>query len=332
MRPVRPTNTISVAEGFLTRSFVPGETIAVLIRHQAPGQTLQRIDALERVLQPHYLGWLAHENVEGANIHFSANPLQPHSRKRTKDAIARVRHLYLDLDHDGESRLTALRASDQVPTPNAIVATSAGKYQVLWRVEGFTCEQQEAALRILAFAFGGDPACTDCNRVLRLPGFLNWKYAPPVPVWVKYLSHATWTPDQFRFDISAAETKSRSSLTAGQRRSHKSTNSEKDWAWVLDELAYGADADELTRTLALRRSDKPNPLYYALRTVDVARAKLWLSGGIGVQDVITMLERRRSDEIPAALGAMRAREIAHTAERLVARDKHFATRALGRSK
>ncbi len=332
MRSVRPTNTIEVAERFLICSFVPGETIAVLIRHQAPGQTLQRIDVLERVLQPHYLGWLAHENVEGANIHFSANPLQPHSRKRTKDAIARVRHLYLDLDHDGESRLTALRASDQVPTPNAIVATSAGKYQVLWRVEGFTCDEQEAALRILAFAFGGDPACTDCNRVLRLPGFLNWKYAPPVPVSVKYLSTATWTPDHFRLDIPAVETRSRSSLTAGQRRSLKNTNSENDWAWVLDELAHGADADELTRTVALRRSDKPNPLYYAQRTVDVASAKLWLSGGIRKEAVITMLERRRSQEIPAALGRMRAREIAHTAERLVVRDKLLAARVAARSR
>jgi hypothetical protein len=331
MRPVRPDNRISVVDRFLTRSFRPGETIAVLIRHQAPDQTLQRIALLERVLQPHYLGWLAHENIEGANIHFSANPLRPHSRKRTKDAIATVRHLYLDLDHDGESRLAVLKASDQVPIPNAIVATSAGKYQVLWRVEGFTCEQQEAALKILALAFGGDPACTDCNRVLRLPGFLNWKYAPPFLVWAEYLSNATSTPHHFRLDIPICEPTPGASA-AGQRPSHKGTNSENDWAWVLAELASGADAEELTRALALRRSDKPNPLYYALRTVDVASAKLWLSGGIRMEDVITMLERRRSAEIPAALGRGRAREIAHTAERMLARGKLLDARASARSK
>ena len=332
MRPVRPENTISVVDRFLTRSFRPGETIAVLIRHQAPGQTLQRIALVERVLQPHYLGWLAHENVEGANIHFSANPLRPHSRKRTKDAIERVRHLYLDLDDDGESRLAALQASDQVPTPNAIVATSAGKYQVLWRVEGFTCEQQEAALKILALAFGGDPACTDCSRVLRLPGFLNWKYAPPFSVWVKYLSNQTSTPDHFRLGIPICKPDRGARPAAGQRPPHKDSNSENDWAWVLAELAHGADAEELTRTLAVRRSDKPNPLYYALRTVDVASAKLWLTGGIRMEDVITMLERRRSAEIPAALGRVRAREIAHTAERMVARGKLLDRRASARSK
>ena len=42
-----------------------------------------------------------------------------------------------------------------------------GKYQVLWRVESIPFEQQESLLKVLAITFGGDPACTDCNRVLR---------------------------------------------------------------------------------------------------------------------------------------------------------------------
>src|SRR5215470_10289130 len=149
MRPPKSENETGSARDFLTRSFAPGETIALLIRHQAPGQTWQRIVPLERVVEPHYLGWLAHENWDGANIHVGANPLRPQSRKRTKDSIARVRHLYLDLDHDGELRLAALRASDRVPMPNAIVSTSLGRYQVLWRVADFSCQQQEAMLKPL---------------------------------------------------------------------------------------------------------------------------------------------------------------------------------------
>jgi hypothetical protein len=319
MRPPKSEIATSITRDFLTRSFAPGETIAILIRHQAPGQTWQRIVPLERVLEPHYLGWLAHENWEGANLHVGANPLRLHSRKRTKDSVAGVRHLYLDLDHDGELRLAALRASNQVPAPNAIVSTSAGKYQVLWRVAGFSCEQQEAMLKILAFVFGGDPACTDSNRVLRLPGFLNWKYVPAFPVRVEYLSDATWNRDHFQLDDSPSEPRPGSHRIARHERPYKGSNSENDWAWVLDELAHGADAAELTRLLASRRADKTNPLYYAQRTVDVASAKLWLSGGIRIEDVIRMLERRRCSEIPAALGRARAQEIAHTAKRIVAR-------------
>jgi hypothetical protein len=43
-------------------------------------------------------------------------------------------------------------------------------------------------LKLLAFTFGGDPACTDCNRVLRLPGFLNREYDPAHLVTVEYPS------------------------------------------------------------------------------------------------------------------------------------------------
>jgi hypothetical protein len=62
-------------------------------------------------------------------------------------------------------------------------------------------------------------------------------------------------------------------------------------------------------------------VYYAQRTVDVASACLWLTEAIPIDDVITMLEVRRRFEIPAALCSARAREIASTAQRMIARRK-----------
>jgi hypothetical protein len=101
----------------------------------------------------------------------------------------------------------------------------------------------------------------------------------------------------------------------------KQTHSEQDWAWVLSELSAGKDAEKLTRTLASRRADKPNPLYYAQRTVDMASARLWLLDGAPIDDVLTMLVARRRFEIPDALCSARAREIATTAQRMLARKK-----------
>jgi hypothetical protein len=321
MRPPRTQNATDIAAHFLTRSFAPGETIAFLVRRHSTGKTLQRIAPLESALRPRYLGWLAHENRGGANIHVGANPLRPDSRKRTKECIAAVRHLYLDLDTDGEARLASLQASDAVPTPNALVSTSVGKYQILWRVDGFTFEQQESTLKLLAIAFGGDRACTDCNRVLRLPGFLNSKYDPAYRVTVEYPSNSTWNPGDFRLDIRAANVMPLSQAIPPRQHPGGHTNSEHDWASVLQELAQGKDAAELTRTLASRRSDKPNPLYYARRTVDLASAKLWLIAGIAMEDVVTMLELRRRSEIPAVLCSARAHEIVQTAQRMMARGK-----------
>src|ERR1700677_1823731 len=315
----RTQSAADIAADFLTRCFEPGESIALLLRRENPDGILQRIAPLEHALVPRYLGWLAHENSIGANIYVAANPVHSGSRKRTKESIAAVRHLYLDLDTDGEAHLASLRASDAVPTPNAIVSTSLGKYQILWRVDGFSLEQQESALKLLAVPFGGDPACTDCNRVLRLPGFLNCKYEPAHPVTVEFLSDCVYSPTDFHLDIPAGEAILSSRIYVARKHSSNHTNSERDWAWVVDELARGKDPAKLTRKLALRRRDKPNPLYYAQRTVDVASARLWLIEGMPIDDVVTLLEVRRRFEIPVAFCRARAREIAQTAQRTIAR-------------
>jgi hypothetical protein len=268
------------------------------------------------------MAWLSYENQHGRNnIYVAANPLRPGSRKRTKESIASVRHLYIDIDTDGDARLAALRASELVPPPTSILTTSPGKYQMLWRVEEFDFARQEQMLKLLAIAFGGDPACTDCNRVLRVPGFLNRKYDPAYKVTVEYPDDSVWTPDDFQLDAGAVDTMLFAATSTPRKAPSKRSNSESDWAWVSHELAHGKDAVKLTRELASRRSDKPNPLYYAQRTIDVASARLWFIEGIRFDDVITMLESRRRFELPAALCSARAREIAATAQRMIAHRK-----------
>ena len=310
-----------IAANFLTRCFASSETIALLIRREDASRPQQRVVTLEQVLAPRYMAWLTFENDNGANIYVSANPLRAGSRKRTKECIASVRHLYIDIDDDGNARLAALRASDRVPTPTAILSTSPGKYQALWRVAGFDFEHQEQTLKLIAHAFGGDPACTDCNRVLRIPGFYNRKYSPAHRVAVEYPAAATYGPADFRLDAVVGSSVLPLRGNARKSSSVKHSHSEDDWAWVCTRLTHGQDARKLTHELIARRSDNPDPLYYAQRTVDVASACLWLAEGIPIDDVITMLEVRRRFEIPAALCSARAREIAATAQRMIARRK-----------
>lgn len=307
-----------IAASFLRRCFAPEETIAVLLRRQDAAAPMQRVVRLEQALETQYMAWLSYENQhDHNNIYVTANPLHPGSRKRTKESVASVRHLYIDIDTDGDARLATLRASELVPPPTSILSTSPGKYQVLWRVEGFDFVRQEHTLRLLAVAFGGDPACTDCNRVLRVPGFLNRKYDPPYKVAVEYPDDSVWTPDDFCLDDAAVNVMQFASASTARTSPSKQSHSESDWAWVLHELAHGKDAVTLTHELASRRSDKPNPLYYAQRTIDLASARLSFIEGSSFEDVIAMLETRRSHEIPAALCSARAREIAATAQRMI---------------
>jgi hypothetical protein len=308
---------LDLVHEFLTRSFTPGETLAVLLRGEFPAKTQQRIVRFECAVAPRYLRWLAYENARGANVYAAANPLRFGSRKRIKECIDVVRHLYIDIDSDGDARLAVVRQSDAVPKPSVILCTSPGKYQVLWQVDDFRFVQQEYMLKMLAIAFGGDPACTDCNRVLRMPGFLNHKYEPAYLVTAEYPSDSISRPEDFRLDAAMLEAVPMQAQTRWQKNSVQNTNSENDWAWVSRELAVGKDAVKLTRTLAERRSDKPNPLYYAQRTVDIASARLWLLEGTPLHDVVTMLESRRRFEISNLQNLARAHEIARTAQRMI---------------
>jgi hypothetical protein len=307
------------AHEFLTRCFRPGETIALLLRKESPASTTQRIVTLEQAIAPRYLAWLRYQNHNGANVYVAANPLRSGSRKRTKDCIAEVRHLYLDIDVDGDNRITALMESEAVPVPSVILSTSPDKYQVLWKVEGFDFDQQENTLKLLAIAFGGDSACTDRNRVLRVPGFRNCKYDPAQPVTVEYPIDSIYRPEDFQLDDELLDSARSLCSDARTYAAGKSTHSEQDWAWAVQQLLLGEDAVKLTLTLGSRRSDKPNPLYYAQRTIDIASARLSLIEGMAIEDVIAKLERRRSDELPASLCSARAREIATTAQRMIQR-------------
>jgi hypothetical protein len=122
-----------LAHTLLTRSFSPGETAALLLRFDGSAKVMQRIARL------------SFENADGANIHIAANPLRSAGRKCTKKNIASARHLYIDIDEDGDTRLAALTASKAVPAPAEILWTSPGKYRTLWRLEGFDFDMQQSS-------------------------------------------------------------------------------------------------------------------------------------------------------------------------------------------
>ena len=271
---------------------------------------MQRIVRAADLMKSNYLGWLAFENCRGGNIYFSINPLVSGATRRTKDAVAEAKGLYLDLDSDGDAKLAAIRASEILPRPTAVIQTSTGKYQVLWRVRGFSIPEQEAMLKILAETFGADRACTDCARVFRLPGFFNRKYTPAILVTVEIGDvEAVYSPSDFKLEtlgVGALE----STAISPAKRSQSRTQSEADWRWVMSRLRADDSPDEVARILAASRPDKPNPIYYAQRTVDIANAVIWARNGIAPESIVRRLEKRTSS---------RAAEIAATALRFVER-------------
>ena len=131
---------------------------------------------------------------QGRNVYFTANEPKRDApnKKPRKEHIENVRAVWGDFDPDEDlemagkgaaerKRLEALTAAllaDGVAPPSFII-DSGGGYQALWRLDkklsadefGKQCEEQTKG--ILA-RFGGDKSVWNLDRVLRIPGTVNF--------------------------------------------------------------------------------------------------------------------------------------------------------------
>jgi hypothetical protein len=197
--PEKSNVSVTSAPEYIRANFHPSDRIAVLVRNRHCAETVQPISTADRIAAAPFQDWLHYENEqENCDVYVGTNPLKPEACSRTKDDIQTIRHLHLDLDHDGPKSLAAIEQSDLVPAPSYVLNTSPGKFQVIWKVEEMAPQQAEAMLHALANQFGGDPAATDSTRVLRLPGFLNKKREEDFLVKVHSQTGRTYHPRDFK--------------------------------------------------------------------------------------------------------------------------------------
>jgi hypothetical protein len=193
-----------------------------------------------KISSPRYQAHLRAANANGADVYLSVNALRPGAQNRAKADVQDVRHLYLDVDTDGEAVLKNIFAA--MPKPSTVLQSSPGKYQLLWGVEGFGKNKAEAAVRGMAAQFNADQAVWDCARILRIPGFRNWKY--PARHYVREIdgerSVRVLTPNDFPVFPEATRVGAPRSLThAG------GSQSESDWAFALRSLERGMAPAEI---------------------------------------------------------------------------------------
>ena len=109
----------------------------------------------------------------------------------TARGLGRGTCLWVDVDLRGEADTAthAWRRLARFPVqPSAVVHSGRGLH-AYWRLRASVSLDEPTerdrfgeALHRLAHWLRADPAATDLARVLRLPGSLNWKYAPARPV------------------------------------------------------------------------------------------------------------------------------------------------------
>jgi hypothetical protein len=137
-------------------------------------------------------------NARMFNVFVGVNAVATGRRSRTRDAIATIRHVFLDADHDGSGVLTRVRARRDLPQPSYVLHTSPDHVHIFWRVEGFDHASVERLQKHLARELQTDAAATPVTQTTRLPGFFNHKRAQPHLVTVEYLDvNARYRPEDF---------------------------------------------------------------------------------------------------------------------------------------
>jgi len=275
-------------EEYIKANYEPQDHLAVLIHHRAKGDTIQRVNTADALASSKWQGWLRHVNANGYDVYISQNTLNGDSAHRRKQDVEAIRHVYLDLDHDGDRALKAIQASDKLPRPNFVIDTSPGKHQVIWKVAGMSQAEAENLMRAMAREFGGDPAATDSTRVLRLPGFYNKKYEAPYRTEVRQESSQVYRSAHFKVSLEAEQAQEPTAYQrpTGHKPSLKNTHSERDWRWATRQLGRGESVENIVQKLEQSRQDKPDPGYYARLTVTRAYARYALSHGTDPQEVI----------------------------------------------
>jgi len=280
MTPTKEENTKGIsATEYIRTNFNSSDRLAILVRNRNRGETVQRITTSARIVEPAFQEWMHFKNEkESCDIYVGMNTLKPEARTRTKEDIQTIRHLYVDIDHDGPAALAKIHQSNLVPSPNYTVNTSPDKFQVVWRVENISPEQAEVLQRAMARKFGGDPAATDSTRVLRLPSFLNRKYDTEFQVQAEKHTDRVYHLQDFRLRTEPIESDFRPrhhSQTPASSESRPLSQSEHDWAYAKRALARGDDPELVIQRIAdYRANGKDDPNYYARHTVMKAQAAL----------------------------------------------------------
>jgi hypothetical protein len=186
------------ARSFLNTAYEPDDWVALFLKSYVTGQVAQRVGPLSWAVSSQCQSWLRTMNSRRFNVYVSVNAITAGRRARTRDAIASVRHLFLEADHDGDGVLSAVCARPDIPAPSYVLHSSPGRLHLFWRASRFEPSYIERLQKQLAVELATDVAATPITQTTRLPGFLNQKHSKPHLVRIEYRdTQRRYAPDDF---------------------------------------------------------------------------------------------------------------------------------------
>jgi KaiC/GvpD/RAD55 family RecA-like ATPase len=169
---------------------------------------------------PDIVEWLHGLNTEQLRVHayFGANPRKAKGQSQA-EGVALARCLFADFDggvilEDAYARIKAAG----LPWPTAILESGGGVH-AWWRLDEPMTDANawHERMKAIASALGSDSSICDWPRIMRLPGFVNWKHEQrPLAVLSDCDATRIYSLDRFRKTASQSvvvQPKSMSDLT-----------------------------------------------------------------------------------------------------------------------
>lgn len=168
-------DTLSQCIDFLGAIFEPEDIIEF---RPLPPSAGRRWSPLSEI--PDIVDWLHRVNAdEQQRVHayFGANPRRGIGASQA-EGVKLARCLFADFDGgtDYEDAMSRIKAAD-LPWPTAILE-SGGGIHAWWRLDHpmTDAEAWHVRMKAIASALGSDQSICDWPRIMRLPGFINWKH------------------------------------------------------------------------------------------------------------------------------------------------------------
>ena len=184
--PIIPTQTDCILQAWtLLKTLFETEDI---IEFRCISETTKKTEHFWYTLESINFDSLLQLNRHRYHIYFGINPRKKEGGT-TKGDVDFCRSLCVDLDDHAPSELVA-RIDDALLARPHICISSGGGSQGFWRLrEPITAGMwKKKQAGIISTVEGADQTIKDLPRIMRLPGFVNWKakYGPSNPIATIY--------------------------------------------------------------------------------------------------------------------------------------------------
>ena len=159
--------------------------------------------AMESTLREH--------NKKNHGIFFVVN-----SGGQTDDSITRINAQFVEMDDKTFEEQQSL--IDAFPLPPSMVIRTRKSLHTYWFVKDAKVAKFRPIQKALVQHFGGDPACVNESRVMRLPGFYHCKKEPVLVECISFHPERRYTQEQLAETLPNVETETPKEELHGEQK------------------------------------------------------------------------------------------------------------------